>query len=75
MKKWMLFAISVWLLVPAIALADDLLYATDGTALYTVDLQTGALTFQTNGPLGQQRGQWVGSRYNLIPWHSTRCRK
>jgi hypothetical protein len=34
----------------------DVLYATDGKSLFTVDLQTGALTFQSDGPL-----QWIAS--------------
>jgi len=36
--------------------ADDLLYASDGKQLFSVDLQNGALTFQSDGPL-----QWIAS--------------
>jgi hypothetical protein len=42
--------------MPAFAGADDLLYATDGTSLFTVDLTSGSLTFQSDGPL-----QWIAS--------------
>ncbi len=38
------------------AWAGDLLYASDGARLFTVDVQTGALTFQSGGPL-----QWIAS--------------
>jgi hypothetical protein len=56
MKKWTFLAISVWLLFSAPVSADDLLYASDGKQLFTVDLQTGAMTFQSDGPL-----QWIAS--------------
>jgi hypothetical protein len=49
-------AIVVCLLFAGVGLADDILYATDGAALYTVDLATGTLTFQSDGPL-----RWIAS--------------
>jgi hypothetical protein len=52
----LLCSIVVCLLFVGIGLADDILYATDGTALYTVDLITGALTFQSDGSL-----KWIAS--------------
>src|SRR5437879_3324472 len=50
--------LAVALLASAVlsAHADDLLYASDGKQLFTVDLQTGALTFISDGPL-----QWIAS--------------
>src|SRR5436853_111872 len=46
----------VCLAFPAFVSADDLLYASDGKQLFTVDLQTGATTFVSDGPL-----QWLAS--------------
>jgi hypothetical protein len=43
------------LIAPARA-EEQLLYMSDGQALYTIDLNTGALTFQSDGPL-----QWLAS--------------
>lgn len=45
--------------------ADHLLYATDGQALYTVDLDTGERTFQSDGPL-----QWLASPAFDEPHHT-----
>src|SRR5437588_9985654 len=56
MKRWAFLASCVWFLLPAALCAEDLLYATDGKAIYTVDLGTGSLTFQSDGPL-----QWLAS--------------
>ncbi|HLJ97467.1 MAG TPA: hypothetical protein VKU02_30185 [Gemmataceae bacterium] len=51
------WAILSWAMVFAVeARADDLLYASDGKQLFTVDTQTGALTFVSDGPL-----QWIAS--------------
>jgi hypothetical protein len=49
-------AIFVWLAFACTGSANDVLYATDGKQLFTVALQTGALTFQSDGPL-----QWIAS--------------
>ncbi len=46
----------VWLACVGAASADDLLYATDGKQLFTIDLQTGAQTFVSDGPL-----QWIAT--------------
>lgn len=49
----------------AAAHADDLLYASDGKQLFTVDLQTGATTFVSDGPL-----QWIASPAFDEPHHT-----
>jgi hypothetical protein len=65
MKKLMICVALVWLLVLANVTADDVLYATFGGALYTVDTQTGATTFVSDGPL-----QWLASPAFDEPHHT-----
>src|SRR5438552_3316362 len=47
---------ALFCLISTPVFAEDLLYATDGKQLFTVDLQTGATTFVSDGPL-----QWIAS--------------
>ena len=46
-----LVALFLFVLVPIVTRGEDLLYARVDNQLFTVDTQTGALTFVSDGPL------------------------